>query len=330
MPRHSPDRPAETRRRCRSPWRSVNPSSKSWPARAGRCQAAVDAATGDADNGRGRIDRPRAGTESELAGPLPAVPVIAGAGGAIAAATDAKIASAIGSWAAGDNGNGRAAAAGQQPQVAPESVVDETARQAGGVTRLALRRSCCRASRRRRGWRPILRGGDGNGLSARGCPAGNSRGAFRRAPGGVALAEHLEPQVIVAVSPGSPAPPPAAAGGKTSGKARKSLKEERKPARPNRRRRRTSRNGRLLPTTSTTKRKSRRFRRTAILALNRGERARVLRVRIEGDIEAMHKAIDELFVPAGASPRRFPPRLCPRCVGAAWSFPAWSAKSAAS
>ena len=36
-----------------------------------------------------------------------------------------------------------------------------------------------------------------------------------------------------------------------------------------------------------------------ILAINRGERAKVLRVKIECDIAAMHAAIDELLVPPG-------------------------------
>ncbi|HEX3872310.1 MAG TPA: Tex-like N-terminal domain-containing protein, partial [Pirellulales bacterium] len=36
-----------------------------------------------------------------------------------------------------------------------------------------------------------------------------------------------------------------------------------------------------------------------ILAINRGERAKALRVRVECDIEAMHQAVDEMLVPAG-------------------------------
>ncbi len=36
-----------------------------------------------------------------------------------------------------------------------------------------------------------------------------------------------------------------------------------------------------------------------VLALNRGERAKMLRVRIEGDIEAMHAVLDEMLIPPG-------------------------------
>ena len=36
-----------------------------------------------------------------------------------------------------------------------------------------------------------------------------------------------------------------------------------------------------------------------ILAINRGERARVIRVKLEGDLEAMYQAIEELLVPEG-------------------------------
>ena len=35
-----------------------------------------------------------------------------------------------------------------------------------------------------------------------------------------------------------------------------------------------------------------------MLAINRGERAKVLRVKIESDVEAMQQALDEAFVPA--------------------------------
>ena len=49
-----------------------------------------------------------------------------------------------------------------------------------------------------------------------------------------------------------------------------------------------------------------------VLAINRGERAKVLRVKIEADVEAMHAVIDELLVPRRASARRLPPRLRPR------------------
>ena len=36
-----------------------------------------------------------------------------------------------------------------------------------------------------------------------------------------------------------------------------------------------------------------------VLAINRGEQAKVLRVKIEADLEAMQAAVDELLVPAG-------------------------------
>ena len=36
-----------------------------------------------------------------------------------------------------------------------------------------------------------------------------------------------------------------------------------------------------------------------VLALNRGERAKMLRVRIEGDLEAMHAVLDEILIPPG-------------------------------
>jgi len=36
-----------------------------------------------------------------------------------------------------------------------------------------------------------------------------------------------------------------------------------------------------------------------VLALNRGERAKMLRVRIEGDLEAMHAVLDEMLIPPG-------------------------------
>ena len=49
-----------------------------------------------------------------------------------------------------------------------------------------------------------------------------------------------------------------------------------------------------------------------MLAINRGERAKVLRVKIEADLAAMHAAMDELLVPPGPSARRLPPRLRPR------------------
>ena len=49
-----------------------------------------------------------------------------------------------------------------------------------------------------------------------------------------------------------------------------------------------------------------------MLAINRGERARVLRVKIEADLAAMHAALEELLRAARASARRLPSRLRPR------------------
>ena len=49
-----------------------------------------------------------------------------------------------------------------------------------------------------------------------------------------------------------------------------------------------------------------------VLAINRGERARVLRVQIECDLQAMIGVLDEMLVPPGPSARRLSPRLRPR------------------
>ena len=54
-----------------------------------------------------------------------------------------------------------------------------------------------------------------------------------------------------------------------------------------------------------------------VLAINRGERAKVLRVKIETDLPAMEAVLDEMLRAAGPSPRRLSPRLRPRFARAA-------------
>ena len=51
-----------------------------------------------------------------------------------------------------------------------------------------------------------------------------------------------------------------------------------------------------------------------VLAINRGERARVLRVKIESDLAAMERRAGRNARAAGPSPRRLSPRLRPRCA----------------
>ena len=66
-----------------------------------------------------------------------------------------------------------------------------------------------------------------------------------------------------------------------------------------------------------------------VLAINRGERARVLRVKLDCDIEANVSGRRETLRSAGASACRLPPRMRRGCSPGLFS-PAWNAKFAAS
>ena len=66
-----------------------------------------------------------------------------------------------------------------------------------------------------------------------------------------------------------------------------------------------------------------------MLAINRGERANVLRVKIEADVEAMLREAEEVAVPPQHPHREFL-RHCVRDALSGSSFPAWSARLAAS
>ena len=66
-----------------------------------------------------------------------------------------------------------------------------------------------------------------------------------------------------------------------------------------------------------------------VLAINRGERAKVLRVKIECDMEAMYAALDEILVPPG-HPHADYLRGCARDALSRLILPAWSARPAAS
>ncbi len=67
-----------------------------------------------------------------------------------------------------------------------------------------------------------------------------------------------------------------------------------------------------------------------VLAINRGEKAKVLRVKVDADAEAMQRVVRRTVRSRRASARRFPARLRPRRARRGWCCPAWSAKFAAS
>ena len=102
-------------------------------------------------------------------------------------------------------------------------------------------------------------------------------------------------------APASPSPAPASPPPAPRPRARPSGRRPNKSGtRRNRRRRRpTSAGSRPLPTTSTTAKRSSKIPPHRVLAINRGERARVLRVKLECDLEAMNRAVDEICVPPG-------------------------------
>jgi transcriptional accessory protein Tex/SPT6 len=129
-------------------------------------------------------------------------------------------------------------------------------------------------------------------------PAAPAEPAAEASGNGV-VAMHLEPQVILAAAAGLPAPPVAATGGKSSGRAPKSAKAERKNSKAEQKKKKEEQKRRAFADYFDYQEEIKKIPPHRILALNRGERARVLRVRLESDIEAMHQAIDELVVPEG-------------------------------
>ena len=65
-----------------------------------------------------------------------------------------------------------------------------------------------------------------------------------------------------------------------------------------------------------------------VLAINRGERAKALRVRVDADVEAMQAVVDECVPPEHPHADFLEAAAAMRWPG--WSSPAWNAKSAAS
>ena len=66
-----------------------------------------------------------------------------------------------------------------------------------------------------------------------------------------------------------------------------------------------------------------------VLAINRGERAQAIRVKIEADVDAMLREAEQFLILPKHPHAEFLRAACAmRSRG--WSFPAWSAKSAAS
>jgi uncharacterized protein len=107
----------------------------------------------------------------------------------------------------------------------------------------------------------------------------------------------IEPQVILVAAEGLPAP--AASARAPSGKAQKSAKADRKASKAEQKKKKDQQRLRSFADYFDYQEEIKKIPPHRILALNRGERARILRVRVEVDIEAMHQAIDELVVPEG-------------------------------
>jgi uncharacterized protein len=108
----------------------------------------------------------------------------------------------------------------------------------------------------------------------------------------------VESQAILAISPGLPPaaaiPAPAAKG---KGRQR-SAKADRKASKAEQKKKKEEQKLKAFSDYYDYQEEIKKIPPHRVLAINRGERGKVLRVRIEADLEAMYQAIDELIVPA--------------------------------
>jgi uncharacterized protein len=217
--------------------------------------------------------------ESELAGPPSAEPVASFECGTLAVAADAENAAAAACQAE----------VARQPVVAEATVAEDVS---GGPPAAELAED-------------VVPGGlsgeaelKADSLSAVAMPVAQAE-ADADTSGGAVTAECLEPQVIVAASEGLPAPPAAASGRETSAKAQKAAKADRKASKAEQKKKKDEQKRKAFADYFDYQGEIKKIPPHRILAINRGERARVLRVRIECDVAAMYQVIDELVVPEG-------------------------------